>query len=149
MVTFMNKRGLFFWIELIILVIVLTLIILSFPRSQDNFLSNKDSLDLQKLGFTALQSLDNRGILENYTNATDFSGSNFTALSVYIRSSLPGTVAANLEYFNGTNCRNEAGQIISNCGNFTKYKDTVMADYTYAKLSNPITIQLYLWRILG
>lgn len=139
-----NKKGLFFWIELILLVIVLTLVILSFPRSEDSFLANKDSLDLQKLGFTTLQSLDNAGILENYINSTDFTQSNFTALSVYIRSSLPSTITANIEYFNGTGCTS-----LSSCGNVTRSKDTALAEYTYAKIANPITIRLYLGRILG
>jgi hypothetical protein len=146
----MNKKGLFFWIELILLVIVLTLVILSFPRSEDNFLANKDSLDLQKLGFTTLQSLDNAGILENYINITNFQQSNFTALSIYIRESLPGTISLNLEFFNGTRCFSESnGTLLSSCGNVTRTKDTATAEYTYAKLANPITIRLYLRRILG
>ncbi len=140
----MNKKGLFFWIELILLVIVLTLVMLSFPRSEDNFLANKDSLDLQKLGFTTLQSLDNAGILENYINITNFSQSNFTALSVYIKASLPNTISSSIEYFNGTGCFS-----VSSCGNVTRTKDTALAEYTYAKLANPITIRLYLGRILG
>lgn len=145
----MNKKGLFFWIELLLLIVVLTLIILGFPRSGDSFLANKDSLDLQNLGFTTLQSLDNAGLLENFTNTADFAQSNFTKLSVYIKSPLPSTILADIEYFNGTNCSSEAGSIIAICGNITRTKDTATAEYTYAKLANPITIRLYLRRILG
>jgi hypothetical protein len=145
----MNKKGLFFWIELILLVVVLTLVILSFPRSEDNFLASKDSLDMEKLGFTTLQSLDNAGILENYINMTNFSQSNFTALSVYIKAPLPNTISSNIEYFNGSNCRSESGSVALSCGNITRTKDTAMAEYTYAKIANPITIRLYLRRILG
>jgi uncharacterized membrane protein YeiB len=145
----MNRKGLFYWIELILLIIVLIMIVLSFPRSRDGFLANKDSLDMEKLGFSALQSLDNANIIEAYANTTNFTGSNFTALSVYIKSSLPSTVAANIEYFNGTNCTSEFGVALTSCGNVTRTKDTAVAEYTYAKLSNPVTIKLYLRRILG
>lgn len=145
----MNKKGLFYWIELILLIVVLIIIILSFPRSHDGFLANKDSLDMEKLGFTTLQSLDNAGILENFTNITNFTQSNFTALSIYIKAPLPNTISSNIEYFNGTNCFFENGTLLSSCGNVTRVKDTATADYTYAKLSSPITIKLYLRRILG
>ena len=145
----MNKKGLFFWIELILLVIVLTLVILGFPRSEDNFLASKDSLDLEKLGFTTLQSLDNAGILENYINITSFQQSNFTVLSFYIKAPLRDIISPNIEYFNGTRCFSESGTLLGNCGNVTRTKDTATAEYTYAKIANPITIRLYLRRILG
>ena len=146
----MNKKGLFFWVELIFLVIVLIMIILSFPHSQDGFFANKDFTDMKKLGFSTLQSLDNLGFLENATNPANFTQSNFTALSNYIRSALPNTISANLEYFNGTNCFSESsGALLSICGNVTRTKDTALVEYTYAKLSKPITIRLYLRSILG
>jgi hypothetical protein len=39
--------------------------------------------------------------------------------------------------------------LLPTCGNITRTKDTAVAEYTYAKLSNPVTIKLYLRRILG
>jgi len=145
----MNKKGLFYWIELILLIVVLIAIILSLPQSRDGFLASKDYSDMQKLGFSTLQSLDNIGVLENYTNTTNFMGSNFTALSINIKSTLPNTIYANIEYFNGTTCFSENGTLLSSCGNISRTKDTALAEYTYAKLSNTITIDLYLRRIFG
>lgn len=145
----MNKKGLFFWIELILLIIVLIVIFLSFPHSQNGFFANKDFADMQKLGFSTLQSLDNIGILENYTNPANFANSNFPAIANSIRTTLPNTTTANIEYFNGTKCFSESGTLLSVCGNVTRTKDTALAEYTYAKLNNPITIRLYLRSILG
>ena len=146
----MNKKGLFFWIELILLVIVITLIVLGFPRSQDGgFLASKDSLDMEKLGFTTLQSLDNAHIFETYINAANFTQSNFTAISVYTRAALPSAISSDLEYFNGTNCSSEMGVLLTVCGNVTRAKDTSIAEYTYAKTNPTVTLRLYLRRILG
>lgn len=131
------------------LVVVIALLVLSFPSSRDGFLASKDYNDMQKLGFSTLQSLDNLGVLETYTNATDFAGSNFTALSSNIRSALPNATYINLEYFNGTKCFNESGTLLSSCGNISRTKDTAMAEYTYAKTNPIVTIRLYLRRILG
>lgn len=144
-----NRKGLFYWIELILLVIVLLAVVLSLPQSKDGFLASKDYSDMQKLGFSTLQSLDNLDILEDYTNTTNFTGSDFAALSSNIRSTLPNATYVNLEYFNGTNCFSESGTLLSSCGNISRTKDTALAEYTYAKLSNTITINLYLRRILG
>jgi hypothetical protein len=146
----MNKKGLFFWIELILLVVVITLIVLGFPRSQDGgFLASKDSLDMEKLGFTTLQSLDNAGIFETYINPGDFTQSNFTAILIYTREALPSAISSDLEYFNGTNCSSETGTLLAVCGNVTRTKDTSMAEYAYAKTNPTVTIRLYLRRILG
>lgn len=144
-----NKKGLFFWIELILLIIVLVIIAVSFPHSQNDFFASKGPVDMEKLGFTTLQSLDNAGILEEYTNSTNFEQSNFTALAGYIKASLPNTISLNIEYFNGTNCTSEYGTILATCSNVTRTKDTAVVDYAFAKLDNPITINLYLRGILG
>ena len=145
----MNKKGLFFWIELVLLVVVIALLVLSFPRSQNGFLANKDYSDMQKLGFSTLQSLDNNGTLETYIDATDFASSDFAALSTSIRSALPSSTYINIEYFDGTSCFNESGTWQGLCGQISRTKDTARAEYTYAKLSSPITFRLYLRRILG
>ncbi|MEM2874298.1 MAG: hypothetical protein QW063_02545 [Candidatus Nanoarchaeia archaeon] len=144
----MVKRGFFFWIEMIFLIIIITIVVLNLPKSENNFLSTKGMVDLEQLGFSALQALDQQGIFENYMNTTNFAASNFTALSLYIRKSLPSTIKPIIEYTNGTHCRNESGFIVS-CGNFTMAANTIVSDYTCAKLDTSITIRLYLREVFS
>jgi hypothetical protein len=80
---------------------------------------------------------------------SNFQQSNFTALSIYIKASLPSTISYSLEYFNGTRCFSEFGQLLSSCGNITKTKNTATVEYTYAKIDSPITIKLYLRSVLA
>jgi len=143
----MNKKGLYFWVEMIFLVIVFILIFANLPRSADNFINVKDRNDLGNFGFSTLRSLDNIGTLDNATNDTDFSATNFTVLSSYIRGSFPSTIEIDIEYFNGTHCRSEFGSMLSSCGNFTKAADTIRVDYTMAKMVNATTMHLYMRRI--
>ena len=145
----LNKRGMYFWIELIFLIIIITIVVLSLPKSQDGFLKAKDSFDLEKLGFGTLQNLDQSHILENFTSTTNFTASNFTAMSKYIEKSLPSTISTEIEYFNGTACFSEGGALVGSCGNFTIYSDTVVTNYVFARTYQPITIKLYLRRIFS
>jgi competence protein ComGC len=145
----MVKRGFFFWIEMIFLIIIITIVVLSLPKSEDGFLAAKDSAELGKIGFNAVQNLDQSEVLETYINSTNFASSNFTALSVYIRKSLPSTTTTNIEYFNGTTCFSESGTTLSSCGNFTISKDTVVADYAFARAGKLIDIRLYLRRLFA
>ena len=145
----MVKKGFFFWIEMIFLIIVITIAVLSMPKSEDNFLKTKDTVDLEKIGFSALRNLDQARILENLTNTTNFTASNFTALSTYMRKSLPSTIDTKLEYFNGTTCFSEAGLMVSSCGNFSIATDTTVVHYTFARTPNPVTIRLYLRRFFS
>ena len=143
----MNKKGLYFWIEMIFLVIIFVLIFVNLPSSSSNFISVKDQNDLENFGFNALRSLDNAGTLDNATNDTSFAVSNFTILSSYIRNSFPNTLNIDIEYFNGTHCRSEFGSVLTSCGNFTKPADTIRVEYTMARMVNATTLHLYLRRI--
>jgi hypothetical protein len=135
----MVKRGFFFWIEMIFLIIIITIVALSFPKSKDGFSRAKDSADLEKLGYGALQNLDMGGVL--------YAPINFTSSSVYIRKSLPSTIETKIEYFDGAACFSEFGVPLGSCGNFTMPANTVVANYVFAKASSPVTIRLYLRRI--
>jgi len=143
----LNKKGMFFWLEMLILVILLVVVFVSLPRSSDNFLNSKDIGDLENLGFNALRGLDNAKVLDTFTNDTNFTRSNFTALSVYIKNSLPGTVDVKLEYFNGTGCLAENGTFLARCGNFTRAGEITRAEYTMARIVNATTAHLYLGRL--
>ncbi|MCX6775073.1 MAG: hypothetical protein NTY99_03220 [DPANN group archaeon] len=145
----MVKRGFFFWIEMIFLIIIITIVVLTLPKSNDGFLAAKDSAELGKLGFNAVQNLDQSRVLETYINPTNFASSNFTALSVYIRKSISSTTTANIEYFDGTTCFSESGVPLGSCGNFTISKDTVVTDYTFARAGKLIDIKLYLRRLFA
>ena len=145
----MVKRGFFFWIEMIFLIIIITIVVLTLPKSSDGFLAAKDSAELGKIGFNAVQNLDQSRVLEMYINPTNFASSNFAALSVYIRKSMPSTITANVEYFDGTICFSESGSPLSSCGNLTISKDTVVTDYTFARVNTLITIKLFLRRLFA
>ena len=140
----MVKRGFFFWVEMVFLIIIITIAVLSMPKSQDNFLKSKDSENLENLGFSALQNLDRSHVLETFVNPTNFASSNFTALSVYIRKSLPSTIETTIEYAVGDACRDESGSLLSSCGNITMPADTVVMNYAFTRAGSPVTIKLYL-----
>lgn len=144
-----NKRGLFFWTELVFIVMIVVLIALNISASKEGFFKMKNAVDLEKLGFGALQNLDQSRILENFTNAESITSSNFTALSLYIKESLPSTVEANIEYFDGASCLSESGGPLASCGNVTLRADTAVASYTFTRLRNPVTIKLYLWSVFS
>jgi hypothetical protein len=145
----MVKRGFFFWIEMIFLIIIITIVVLTLPKSTDGFLAAKDSAELGKMGFNAMQNLDQSRVLETYISPTTFASSNFAALSVYIRKSLPSTTTIDVEYFDGTTCFSEFGSPLSSCGNFTISKDTVVTDYAFARTGKLIDIRLYLRRLFA
>jgi hypothetical protein len=139
-----NRKGMYFWLEMLLLVIIMAIVFVSLPRSEDDFLNAKADEDLETFGFDTLRNLDNSGALDAFTNDTNFTRSNFTALSSYIRNSLPTTLDAKIEYFNGTNCFLENGTFAPSCGNFTRNFETVRAEYAMARLINITTLHLYL-----
>ena len=148
-----NKKGYFYFMEIALVVFLVTsfFFILS-PHSEISYQKFQDSSNLKRTGFGILKSLDSEGIFSAYVNDT-MSNSNFTALRIYINAALPNTANSQIEYaVNSTSCYSENGALGS-CGlnlnvNTTKQFEVTRADYTYSKISNPITIRLYLWRIL-
>jgi len=150
----MNKKGFFYFVEIALVIFLVTSFFFIFaPRAEITYQKFHDSSDLKKFGFGIMKSLDSRGILLNYIDAADMSKSNFTALRVYINSGLTETTNSQIEYaVNSTNCYSESGNY-GNCGlnlnkNTTKEFQVTRVDYTYSKRSDPVTIHLYLWRIL-
>ncbi|MGB9674986.1 MAG: hypothetical protein ACP5IJ_00695 [Candidatus Nanoarchaeia archaeon] len=135
-----NKKGFFFLVEFIVLLAVAMLVIFGLPKVTDNWISSKSHLDLKFIGFENLFALDHAGILSKYINSTDFSNSNFSALSIYINQAFLN-YQYRIEYWNGTNCFWENGTI-KECGLGTFLGTRV--DYTVATLQKPIQIRLYI-----
>ena len=149
----MDKKGFFYFVEIALVVfLVATLFFVFSPRAETTYQKFQDLENLETTGFGVLKSLNNQGILATYIDEQNMASSNFTALKVYIMSGLPETAGSRIEYaINSTTCYSESGTYGScglNLNSSLKKFEVTRADYTYSKRPSPITIHLYLWRIL-
>lgn len=149
-----NKKGYFQFVEIaLVILLTTTFFFVFFPKAEMTFQNTQDLNGLEKTGFGVLKSLDECGIFSSYIPMTSMAISNFTAMKLYIKTSLPATVDSRIEYAtSSTECYSEDGAL-GNCGlnlneNLTKKFDVVRADYTYSRRAEPVTIHLFLWRIL-
>jgi|SRR3989338_95595 len=143
------KRGYFYFIEIILIILLVTLIWINLPVSQQSFTYLEDQQNLKERGFQVLRALGDKHILE--TNSSNLSANtvDYNSLRLDIRHSFPKTVDMRIEYVvNGTFCRSEFGQL-STCGinNTPNNISAVTAQYTITKQHYPYTIKLYLWRV--
>jgi len=143
-----NKKGYFYFIEIIFIVLLMTSFILFFPRAETSDLRLTEQKNLELTGVTTLKNLDDSGILSKNIDPYVFTNSNFTTLSTYTRQSLSSTTGAKLQYALNTGCYSESG-IVENCGlNMTGNFNAVLSEYTFSKRPEPVTIKLFLWRLL-
>ncbi len=144
-----GKKGFFFYAEVIIVVIFVTLIWLQFPASQQSYLDLSAQENLRAFGYTQMKALDTFGILPKYINQTNFSASNFTQLDAHIKNSLPNTILGVVEYqVNGTSCHNSSGSL-GKCGINSTSPDTTVAVYTFSNSTDPVSVRLYLRNVFG
>lgn len=148
-----NKKGYFQFVEIALVVLLTTtFFFVFFPRAETTFQDTQDLNSMEKTGFGVLKSLDEKEVFLSYLIPV-VSESNFTALKVYIKAGLPATTDSQIEYaVNSTNCYSEDG-FLGYCGldlneNTTKEFDAARADYTFSKCPNPVTIHLFMWRML-
>lgn len=154
------KRGYFYFIEIILIILLVTLIWINFPVSQQSFTYLEDQQNLKEQGFQALRVLGETGVLE--TNSSNLSASvnayndvDYNNLRLDIRHSFPSTVDMRIEYIintvNETICRSEFGQLKSNCGvnDTPRNIPVVTTQYTVTNQHYPYTIKLYLWRVFS
>ena len=143
-----NKKGYFYFIEIIFIVLLMTSFILFFPRAETSDLRLTEQHNLELTGITTLKNLDDSGILSKNIDPYVFTNSNFPTLSTYPRQSLPSTAGAKLQYALSTSCYSEFG-VVENCGlNTTGNFNAVLSEYTFSKRPEPVTIKLFLWRLL-
>ncbi|MEK6923515.1 MAG: hypothetical protein AABW84_02380, partial [Nanoarchaeota archaeon] len=105
------KRGYFYFIEIILIILLVTLIWVNLPVSQQSFTYLQDQQNLKEQGFQVLRVLGETHILE--TNSSNLSANtvDYNNLRLEIRHSFPKTVDMRIEYVvNGTFCRSEFGQ---------------------------------------
>jgi len=144
-----SKKGFYFYIELVLAILLVTIIWTQFPVSQQSYLDLAEQENLKYLGYTSLKALDLTEILPKFINETNFASSNFTNLDIYIKNILPTTVLAVPEYIlNETTCYNASGSI-GKCGVNTTFSDTTTIVYTFSNITDLISIKLYLKRTFG
>lgn len=151
-----NKKGYFYIVELLLVVLIVSGVLFYFPHSEQSHMKYEEKENMKTTGYGALYSLDEKGILGKYfeLNITE---SNFAKLSSYIKNSIPDYRLAKIEYIynNYTSdyssfsqaCLNSTGDTTS-CGQVSSgsREKVIPTIYTYYEGSNPITIRLYLKR---
>lgn len=150
----LNKRGFFYFVELMIIIIVVALIWSRFPTVQTDYNSLQEHENLRQYGFGVMRALDDTMILSTYINSTAFEASNFSALRSYVQSSFPETVKIQLEYIiNSTTCYNQTGTYgfpIGGCGlNETQQQNAASVLYTFSRQATAVTIRLQMISLIG
>ena len=148
-----NKRGFFYFIELMIILIVVSIILTHFPIVQKSNTNFQQHENLRQYGFGVMRALDDVGILSTYINTTAIGSTNFTALRAFTQASFPETIKIQLEYIvNSTTCYNQSGsmQLFGNCGlNESARQDAASVLYTFTNSSDQITIKLNMVNLFG
>jgi len=149
-----NKKGYFYVIELLLVVLIIVGFILTMPESERSHTSYEEQENIKAIGYGTLLALDEQGILSKYIEE-NITKSNFTVLSEYIYSSLNSIEAAKIEYiYNNLSaeyqtiiCLNSSGSV-TKCGDVAKRKRELLVStmYTYSKNPDPVTIRLFLRR---
>ncbi len=144
-----GKKGFFFYVEIMLVVILALIIWTQFPISQQTYLDLSAQENLRYLGYTYLKAVDVSGVLPKYINPTNFSATNFTKLKFIVVDSLPSDIIAYTEYiYNETLCYDGSGSAGA-CGLNTTSADTTAILYTFTNSTEPITIKLYLKNAFG
>ena len=143
-----GKKGYFYFIEIIFIVILMATVILSFPRAETSHVRLTEQSNLKAIGFTTLKNLDESGIFSKYIDPYTFTNSNFTAINTYVKQGLPSTIGTKIQYELISNCYSESGAP-ENCGlNTTGNQDATLSEYIFSKRPVPVTIRLFSWRLL-
>jgi hypothetical protein len=148
-----NKNGFFYFIELMMILIVVSIILTHFPVVQKSNVNFQQHENLRQYGFGVMKALDDVGVLPKYINTTTFDSTNFTALRSFTQASFPETIKIQLEYIlNSTNCYNQSGSMkpVGNCGlNESARQDAASVMYTFANSTQPVTLRLHMVNLLG
>jgi len=149
----LTKKGFFYFVELMIIVILLAIIWSQFPTVQKTYIDLQERENLRQYGFSMMKVLDDTGVLSVYVNTTNFASTNFTALRAYAQTGFPKTTKIQLEYIvNSTTCFNQSGgmSLIGGCGlNETHRQNAASVFYTFSNSTRPITIRLQMVTLLG
>ena len=146
---FDSKKGFFFYVEIMLVVILAIIIWTQFPISQQSYLDLSAQENLRHLGYTYMKAIDVSGILPKYIHSANFSATNFTKLRFVVADSLPSDIIAYPEYiYNETLCYDSSGSA-GVCGLNTTSADTTSVLYTFTNAIEPITIKLYLKSAFG
>jgi len=139
----MVKKGFFFWIEFILLLLVAILVILNLPSVKSSWLGQRHHQAIASSGYEGLKTLDSIGIFSKYIDEQNISNSNFSALSFYIKQNFPNFIC-NISYWDGNaSCYSENGTAISSCDIYPNLGSAKIR-YVVARTSKPIIIWLYL-----
>ncbi len=148
-----NRKGFFYFVELMIILIVISVILTHFPVVQKSNTNFQQHENLRQYGFGVMDALDDVGILSRYINTTNFGFTNFTALRAFTQASFPEPIKIQLEYIlNSTTCYNQSGymQLLGNCGlNESARQDAASVLYTFANSSDQITIKINMVNLFG
>ncbi len=148
-----NKHGFFYFVELMMILIVISIILTHFPVVQKSNTNFQQHENLRQYGFGVMRALDDVGVLPTYLNMTDFNSTNFTAIRSFTQASFPETIKVQLDYIvNSTTCYNQSGymQPSGRCGlNESTNQDAASVHYTFVNSSGQITIKLSMINLFG
>ncbi len=148
-----SKKGFFYFVELMMILIVISIIFTHFPTVQKSSANFQQHENLRQYGFGVMKALDDVGILSAHLNTTSFNSTNFTALRSFTQASFPETIKVQLDYIvNSTTCYNQSGytQPSGRCGlNESARQDAASVHYTFANSSDQVTIKLSMVSLFG
>ncbi len=154
-----NKKAFFYFVELIVFILLVTLIWSQFPVVQQSYLDLEEQENLRAIGYNTLKSLDDAKVLCSHINTGAFTSSNFTSMRANVEHALPTTVGYKITYLlSKSTCYSQDGNLVApgevgttnTCGfNMSTDANVVSVFYTCPKLGIPVTIKLYLWRLFG
>ncbi len=151
-----HKKAFFYFVELIVFILLVTLIWSQFPVVQQSYLDLEAQENLREIGYNTLKDIDDAGVLCDYIDEGTFIASNFTKMRINVKAALPSTTNYKISYMlNDTTCYSQDGNLISStvkneCGfNMSTDADVASVLYTCPKLGTPVTVKLYLWRLFS
>lgn len=149
-----NKKGYFYLVEIMLVVLTIVIFILYMPESERKHTLYEEQENIKAIGYGALFALDEQGIM-NQCLKENISESSFIKLKEHIETSIYPADIAKIEYYYSTldmnytdiNCLNSTGQTTI-CGDFPRRRNEIIVSviYTFSRNPDPITIKLYLRR---
>ncbi len=149
MVGLKNKKGYVYFIEIIIIIVLLGIIFTSFVESEQRVFEYKQQENLRNTGYGVLHNLDKINVL-----GPALAAKNFTRIRGYIEESISKTDGFDIDYINATGCYSvnatslSGHQTYCNATNASTQNTIVSTYYTYSRNNTPQTIRIYLWRKL-
>ncbi len=148
-----SKKGFFYFVELMMILIVVSIILTHFPVVQKSSANFQQHENLRQYGFGVMKAMDDAGVLSSYINTTAFSSTNFTAIRAFVQASFPETIKIQLDYItSASQCYNQSGSVFSigNCGlNESAKQEAASVMYTFVNSSDQVTIKLNMVNLFG